>query len=288
MPQNNNYKQDFLAIKYDYDTQCSMSEDVLANYIRELDSKINPQVQGLGTLSGDGINRNIPAMLLRKEFGIGEIYYVQDGQYTKMIKEGENENGRYYVGDANERGVLMNWASAGAVPLGAYVYNPPPPPPVSPADVSGAFQPIGQYYSNLLDIKKRLNKFLEDASDEIGESQSYLANEERYDNRGHPEKSVTSKEIVYGLFSEVRPSTIPILMALGTFMASISILMIFQMIGFTGQINIPPAVTAFQAMLSAPSEVPLYQNPMVLSGLVVVLGVGVVLLGAMYLRSKNA
>jgi hypothetical protein len=182
----------------------------------------------------------------------------------------------------------MNWSNVSNVPPGAYVYNPPTAPSVSSADISGAFQPIGQYYSNLLDIKKRLNTFLEDASDEIGESQGYLVNQERYDNRGHPEQAVTSKEVAYGLFSEVRPSTIPILMALGTFMASISILMIFQMIGFTGQINIPPAVTAFQAMLSAPSEVPLYQNPMVLSGLVVVLGVGVILLGAMYLRSKNA
>jgi hypothetical protein len=285
MPQNNNYKQDFLAIKYDYDTQCSMSEDVLSNYIRVLDSKINPQAQGLGTISGTYIGRNIPAMLLRKEFGIGEIYYVQDGEYTKMVRT--DGIARFYVGDANERGVYMNWSNVSNVPPGAYVYNPPTAPSVSSADISGAFQPIGQYYSNLLDIKKRLNKFLETASEDIGESQSYLANEERYDNRGHPEKSVTSKEIAYGLFSEVRPSTIPILMALGTFMASVSILMIFQMFGFTSQINVPPAVIAFQTWLATPGQLPAYQNPMILGGVITVLSVAVVLLGVMYLRSKQ-
>ena len=285
MPQNNNYKQDFLAIKYDYDTQCSMSEDVLANYIRELDSKINPQAQGLGTISGPYIHGNIPAMMLPRQYGLGEIYYVQDGGFTKMVRT----DGiiRYYLGTANERGVLMNWSNVSNVPPGTYVYNPPTAPPVSNADVSGAFQPIGQYYSNLLDIKKRLNKFLEDASDEIGESQSYLANEERYDNRGHPEKSVTSKEIAYGLFSEVRPSTVPILMALGTFMASVSILMIFQMVGFTSQINVPPAIIAFQTWLATPGQVPAYQNPMILGGVITVLSVAVVLLGLMYLRSSQ-
>ena len=284
MPQNNNYKQDFLAIKYDYDTQCSMSEDVLANYIRELDSKINP-AQGLGTISGTYIGRNIPAMMLPRQYGLGEIYYVQDGGYTKMVRT--DGIARFYVGEANERGVLMNWSNISNVPPGAYVYNPPTAVNVSNADVSGAFQPIGQYYSNLLDIKKRLNKFLENASEDIGESQSYLANEERYDNRGHPEKSVTSKEIAYGLFSEVRPSTVPILMALGTFMASVSILMIFQMVGFTSQINVPPAIIAFQTWLATPGQVPAYQNPMILGGIITVLSVAVVLLGLMYLRSRQ-
>ena len=282
MPQNNNYKQDFLAIQYDYDTQCSMSEDVLSNYIRDLDSKINPS-RGLGTLSGNDIGTNIPASMVNT--ADGKIYYIQHGEDTKMIKE--SGNGRYYVGTADGPTVSRNWASAENVAAGAYVYNPPTVTPVSPADVSGAFQPIGQYYSNLLDIKQRLNKFLEDASDEIGESQGYLANEERYDNRGHPEQAVTSKEVAYGLFSEVRPSTIPILMALGTFMASVSILMIFQMAGFTSQINVPPAVIAFQTWLATPGLVPAYQNPMILSGVIIVLGVAVVLLGAMYLRTKQ-
>ena len=298
MPQNNNYKQDFLAIKYDYDTQCSMSEDVLANYIRELDSKINPQAQGLGTLYGGAIDGEIPVVGkdVRNE---STSYWAFDGDYTKLVtvgnmnigdyKTGESISPYYYIGRYNTYSELnrVPQGKFGQLQKGAYIYRPPAVTNVSNADVSGAFQPIGQYYSNLLDIKKRLNKFLEDASDEIGESQSYLANEERYDNRGHPEKSVTSKEIAYGLFSEVRPSTVPILMALGTFMASVSILMIFQMVGFTSQINVPPAIIAFQTWLATPGQVPAYQNPMILGGIITVLSVAVVLLGLMYLRSRQ-
>ena len=62
MPQNNNYKQDFLAIKYDYDTQCSMSEDVLTNMISNLDTQIKlsgqsvtaPVTNPLSQLCGSG------------------------------------------------------------------------------------------------------------------------------------------------------------------------------------------------------------------------------------------
>ena len=209
MPQNNNYKQDFLAIKYDYDTQCLPIN--IDNIISNLDNQIKSSGQAL----------------------------------TEPITNNIN------------------------------------------SDVSGAFAPIGQYYSNLLDIKERLNTFLEDATGDIGESQGYLMNQERYDNRAHPEESVSSKEIAYGFFSELRPSTIPILMALGTFMACISVLMIFQMIGFTGQINVPPAAIAFQTWLATPGQVPAYQNPMILSGIIIILGVAVVLLGVTYLRSNQ-
>jgi hypothetical protein len=76
-------------------------------------------------------------------------------------------------------------------------------------------------------------------------------------------------------------------MALGTFMASVSILMIFQMFGFTSQINVPPAVIAFQTWLATPGQLPAYQNPMILGGVITVLSVAVVLLGVMYLRSKQ-
>lgn len=302
MPQNNNYKQDFLAIKYDYDTQCSMSEDVLSNYIRELDSKINP-AQGLGTLYGDYIQGEIPVIEKRSVDGpvYASIYWafqngdtkiarVADAEVPGIAKEGDTLGSFFLRGTNTDGAYIVSEFKRGAaakVADGAYIYRPPAVTNVGPADISGAFQPIGQYYSNLLDIKKRLNKFLEDASDEIGESQSYLANEERYDNRAHPENSVTSKEIAYGLFSEVRPSTIPILMALGTFMASVSILMIFQMVGFTSQINVPPAVIAFQTWLATPGQVPAYQNPMILGGVITVLSVAVVLLGLMYLRSRQ-
>ena len=276
MPQNNNYKQDFLAIKYEYDTQCSISEDVLTNMISNLDTQIK--------LSGQPVTAPVTNPLSQSCGSGGRP--SSDGR-IRLYNKAECEqglNGIYIAnGECFKRGGgSYSWdcRSLNTMPVSEPSNNVQP-------DVSGAFQPIGQYYSNLLDIKKRLNKFLEDASDEIGESQSYLANEERYDNRAHPENSVSSKEIAYGLFSEVRPSTIPILMALGTFMASVSILMIFQMVGFTSQINVPPAVIAFQTWLATPGQVPAYQNPMILGGVITVLSVAVVLLGLMYLRSRQ-
>jgi hypothetical protein len=374
------YKQDFLAIKYDYDTQCSMSDEVLTNYIRALDQKINP-TGDVGTLSGPYIGRNIPARKLTAPSG-AIIYYAQDGEYTKMVAR--DGTARYYVGEASDEGVTREFDRAGRVPQGAYVYNPPQgdglgtlygsyisgeipvigkevgngmtyywalegpytkivavldvdaynkrkgdvmftryleyrydnpnnissqkfqgagrmpegaymyrapvykkPTKPSDSDIAAAFDPIGKHYANLLSVKERLNKFLEKASEDVADSEHSLASEDRYENRARPENSVGPKEIAYGLFTELRTSTIPVLLALGVFMASISILMIFQMIGFTGQINVPPALIQLQARLMAPSAVPLYQNPMVLSGVSIVLGVAVVILGVMYFRAKQ-
>ena len=176
------------------------------------------------------------------------------------------------------------------MPEGAYIYRPPvvkKPKKATDSEIAAAFDPIGKHYANLLSVKERLNEFLEKASTDVADSQHTMASEDRYENRAHPENSVGPKEIAYGLFTELRTSTIPVLLALGVFMASISILMIFQMIGFTGQINVPPALIQLQARLMAPSAVPLYQNPMVLSGVSIVLGVAVVILGVMYFRAKQ-
>jgi hypothetical protein len=377
------YKQDFLAIKYDYDTQCSMSDEVLTNYITALDQKINP-TRDVGTLSGPYIGRNIPARKLLAPSG-ATVYYAQDGEYTKMVLQ--DGTARYYVGEASDERVLSDFYRGGQVPNGAYVYNPPQgeglgtlygsyisgeipvigkevsphgvtyywalegpytkivtvldhdaynrrkgdimftmyleyrydntnnitsqggkfqgagrmpegaykyrPPvykrPKKPSDseIAAAFDPIGKHYANLLSVKERLNKFLEKASEDVADSEHSLASEDRYENRARPENSVGPKEIAYGLFTELRTSTIPVLLAVGVFMASISILMIFQMIGFTGQINVPPALIQLQARLMAPSAVPIYQNPMVLSGVSIVLGVAVVILGVMYFRAKQ-
>ena len=115
------YKQDFLAIKYDYDTQCSMSDEVLMNYISALDQKINPK-RDVGTLSGPYIGRNIPARKVLLPSG-ATLYYAQDGEYTKMVLL--DGTARYYVGEASDEGVYRNIQNAGQVPNGAYVYNPP-------------------------------------------------------------------------------------------------------------------------------------------------------------------
>ena len=206
-PVNNNYKQEYLAIKYDYDTQCSMTDTVLQGYINTLDTNIkNYETTTTSDLSGV---------------------------------------------------------------------------------VSSAFQPISQYYANLVSIKERLNDFLECSANQLDESTPSSINEERYSERANPQDTVMPRELVFGLFSQLRPSSVPIVMAAGVFMSCLTLLIIFQMFGFTGEIHMPPALIQAQAALMAPGTVPLYQNPMVLSGLSIVLGAAVIILGVMYYRSKN-
>ena len=259
------YKQDFLAIKYDYDTQCSMSDEVLAEYISVLDYKINP-AGSTGTISGPGISGKLKAM----SFPLGDcipqyssvpdlkIYYAQDGEYTRVVTFGESV---YYIGDASpdnicsifkgeldfkalprgngyiytppkreetlgtlygsyingeipvigkeDRNDMTNyWALEGpytkivevlnkdafgrrkgdtlsifylnyrytnpynitsqakefmgawSLPRGAYIYKPGVVKKASDSEIADAFKPIGQYYSNLVNIKQRLNTII--------------------------------------------------------------------------------------------------------------------------------
>ena len=206
-PTNNNYKQTYLAIKYDYDTHCSMTDEVLDGYIDVLDAKVK------------------------------------------------------------------NYQSAS-------------PTQQAEQDLSGAFRPISQYYSNLMSIKKRLSDFLECSADKIQHAKPYSVNKERFFERANPQDSVMPRELVFGLFSHLRPSTIPFVMAAGVFMSCLALLIIFQMFGFTGEIHIPPALSGVGAAAGS-SSTPLHQNPMVLSGISIVLGAAVIILGVMYYRSKK-
>jgi len=154
-------------------------------------------------------------------------------------------------------------------------------------DLSGAFRPISQYYSNLMSIKKRLSDFLECSADKIQDANPRSVNKERFFERANPQDSVMPRELVFGLFSQLRPSTIPFVMAAGVFMSCLALLIIFQMFGFTGEIHIPPALSGAGAAAAGTSSTPLYQNPMVLSGISIVLGAAVIILGVMYYRSKK-
>lgn len=208
---NAQYKQDFLAIKYDYDTQCSMDEDTLNRYISSVDSRLNTA------------HRAVTA--------------------TK---------------------------------------------PLDLSGVSRAFEPISNYYANLLAIKVRLSDFLERASDDVVDLRETMENKERYENRAYPQYSVKPRELVYGLFSELRPSSVPIVLAAGVFMASISILIVFQMFGFTGQINVPPAISGLTASsVIGQTPGPWYSNPVIMSGVSILLGVVIVVLVVMYYKAKE-
>jgi hypothetical protein len=223
-PINNNYKQEYLAIKYDYDTKCStMTDTLLDQKITDLDTKV-------------------------------QLYQ-----------------------------------SSAVTPVTPATATTPASTPrtVAQKNLTDAFEPISQYYSNLISIKKRLNDFLECSSKKLQDANPYSINKERYSERANPKEAVMPRELVFGLFSQLRPSSVPIVMAAGVFMSCLTLLIIFQMFGFTGEIHAPPAVMQGYSWLSTPGATPLYQNPMVLSGLSIVLGAAVIILGIMYYRSKK-
>jgi hypothetical protein len=271
------YKQTFLAIKYDYDTKCSMTEERLNEYIRALDAKTKIyQVSKSDSrpsycFSNSGNIKGQPS-------SDGSIQIFSEQECASFPNSIRSANGECTA----STGGSYSWncrqsAGSGGSNMAALEKH-----------LTESFQPIGQYYSNLQSIKKRLNEFLEETSDQVVDLKDTMINKERYDNRAHPEYAVKPRELVYGLFSELRPSSVPIVLAASVFMACISILMIFQMFGFTGQINLPPALTATGSPSSGSSGgVPLYMNPMVLSGVSLLLGTAVIVLGVMYYRAKQ-
>ena len=277
-PTKNNYKQDYLAIKYDYDTHCSMTDAVLDNYIDVLDAK----VKAYETAVPD----NRPAFCFNRNgqilgYASGDLQLYTRTECTSLPNATHSANGEC----TRTTGGSYSWDCRPAAGSGGTNIQ------VVRSDLSGAFQPISQYYSNLISIKKRLNDFLECSADKIKEATPYSINKERYFERANPKDAVMPRELVFGLFSQLRPSSVPIVMAAGVFMSCLALLIIFQMLGFTGEIHMPPAFTKMQAGLSAApagsSSTPLHQNPMVLSGLSIVLGVAVIILGIMYYRSKK-
>jgi len=109
---------------------------------------------------------------------------------------------------------------------------------------------------------------------------------ERYAEAIHPEEFTKSREVMRGLVPTLRPESVPYLLSASVFMALISIFIIFQMIGVSGQLNLPPAVLA---LLSSPAgTTPFYMNPMVLGGLSILLTVAVVTLGIGYYRKTHS
>lgn len=274
---NYGYKQEYLAIKNDYDTQCSMSDSSLDNLIRQLDPKVKRFASAISD-SRPSFCFNSDGTILGRPSGNIQIY--REAECAFIPNSRWNQSGECLkTGGGSYSWECRPGAGTGGSNMDALR-----------RDLTSTFQPIGDYYTKLLSVKNRLNTFLEKASDRVVESKDPILNEERYNNRANPEDAVKPRELVFGLFSELKPTSVPYLLASGVFMACISLLMIFQMFGFTGQINIPPALSELPGKLSAAaasSSVPFYQNPMILSGLVILLGAGVIGLGIMYYKAKQ-
>lgn len=274
---NYGYKQEYLAIKNDYDTQCSMSDSSLNNLISQLDPKVKRFASAIAD-SRPTFCFNSAGTILGRPSGNIQIY--TEAECALIPNSRWNQSGECLkTGGGSYSWECRPGAGTGGSNMDALR-----------RDLTSTFQPIGDYYTKLLSVKNRLNTFLEKASDRVVESRDPILNEERYNNRANPEDAVKPRELVFGLFSELKPTSVPYLLASGVFMACISLLMIFQMFGFTGQINIPPALSELPGKLSAvaaSSSVPFYQNPMILSGLVILLGAGLIGLGIMYYKAKQ-
>jgi len=158
--------------------------------------------------------------------------------------------------------------------------------PQSSSEVENAFAPIAEYYSKLVSINETLRKYIAKTAKDLADSDPRLINEERYSNRVHPEEAVMPREATYGLIPELRQTSLPYLISISVFMATLSIFLIFQMNGFSGQINVPPSVAAWFAS-PAPDATPFYQNPMVLGGITIIALSGVVIFAALYFQAKN-
>jgi len=148
--------------------------------------------------------------------------------------------------------------------------------------IQDAYSPIVAYYNTLTRVNGELQDYVSTASTSIA---SLSESGDRYTNRTHPEESVLPREPTRGLMPELRVRTLPYLLAVSVFMASLTIFLIFQMFGFSGQVNLPPSISAW---LSSPaSSVPFYMNPMVLGGISIILIVALIIFATLYFKSRN-
>jgi len=150
--------------------------------------------------------------------------------------------------------------------------------------VSVSFYKISQYYNEVSDINTFLQSYVNKQVVSISGDSS--PNGERYENRVHPEEAVLAREVTRGLLPELRVRSLPYLLAMSVFMASLTIFLIFQIFGFSGQVNIPSSITG---VFSSPaSPIPFYSNPLFLGGAVILLLVAVVIFAVLYFKAKNA
>lgn len=153
-------------------------------------------------------------------------------------------------------------------------------------EVESAFAPIAEYYAKLVNINETLRKYIAKTAKDLADSDPRLINEERYSNRVHPEEAMMPREASNGLIPELRQSSLPYMISISVFMATLSIFLIFQMNGFSGQINVPPGVAAWFAS-PAPDARPFYENPMALGGIAIIALTGLVIFAVLYFQAKN-
>jgi hypothetical protein len=150
------------------------------------------------------------------------------------------------------------------------------------ASKKSALVPINDTFLKYLELNEYLKTYINEKTKIVEE---VSASEERYLNKMYPEESVAARETTMGLLPELRMRSIPYLLAISVFMSCFTIFLIFQIFGFSGQINLPLSITEW---LNSPgSSYPFYENPMVLGGVVIILLVAVVVFAILYFKSKK-
>lgn len=155
------------------------------------------------------------------------------------------------------------------------------------AAVQAAFAPIATYYATLNDINKNLRTYLNMVSSTIADSQDTLINEDRLNERIHPEESIAAREISYGIFPKFRVTSLPYILTAGVFLSLFTIFIVFQMLGLTGQFNLPQSLVQQFSSPAGVASVPFYKNPMILGGVVVALASALVIFVILYYKEKN-
>jgi len=136
------------------------------------------------------------------------------------------------------------------------------------------------YYNDLTNdttgVIPRLQKLLDKSTTDILKAEPSV-NKERYTERIFPNRTIATREILGGFFPMMHPNTLPYILSGGIFMAVLAIFMIFDTLGFRGNVSLPPALAALFL-----SPVAFYKNPLVLSAVSVVFIIATIVFAVKY------
>ena len=145
------------------------------------------------------------------------------------------------------------------------------------ATASAATTSITTYYSTITEINTALQALMDRASTDLTAPVVPSANEERYVERVYPDSTTETRELFGGFFPTMHPNTLPFILSGGIFMAALAIFMIFETLGFRGNVIIPPALAT-----AGLGPIPFYKNSLVLGGVSVVLLIATITFAVKY------
>ena len=156
-----------------------------------------------------------------------------------------------------------------------------------PSSSSQDLSSIRDYYDKIHNLNTRVMKYLTESSKKISNAQDTLINEVRYEDRVRPQETTVSREVMYGAFPKFKESTLPYVLSAGVFMALLTIFLILQALGINGQFSLPQSIIGFFVSPAGTVSVPFYKNPMVLGGLVAILGSALIIFIILYFNKKS-